>query len=144
MKARLMLSAAALGVMVTIASRGTHENDGIPSVEMTRVAEPLLTPRIRVENDRPDPIDVLYATGELADQTRLGSLGPNAIETFAIPEGLNRVQIVVRPLGGGPRFATRPLDISPATDVWVHIDANPERSRFSVQELDLVAPPGDA
>ncbi len=114
-------------------------SDGRAVVTITPVTEPLVTPRVRVTNDRNGPVDVWYRTEESGVRNRLGLVQRFATETYELSLEDGPIQLIVRPAGTqNTSFITERLDLNSKSDVSLRVDELIDRSTVVVTELDVV------
>ena len=107
-------------------------------VTLGPLESPLLTPRIRVANERSDTVHVGYRVDGAPGTYQLGSVAADATRTFAVPEGVGTIWIVTEPREGGERFVTGGIGVDLETDIGLAVAKTIARSRVEVAALRVV------
>ena len=99
------------------------------------------TPRVRVANDRPAPVDVWYVPVGADSGRRLGSVDAQATETFAVPGNVQEMRLLIRPQDArGSQYVTGDIAIGRETDVSLRVARELDRSTVEVQRVQAVGP----
>jgi hypothetical protein len=101
---------------------------------------PLLPPRVRVSNDRSDPVNVFYVVEGTGVWQRLGSVSGMATETFQVPEDVGTIRFVLAVAGGEDAFMSGWIRVDEGTDAAVEAAEEIEESQVAVGVVRVVRP----
>lgn len=136
-------SATAILAIALVGYAETTRTMGVVSVGP--LVPTVSTPRVRVANDRPAPVDVWYVPVGADSGRRLGSVDAQATETFAVPGNVQGMRLLVRPQDArSSQYVTSDIVIGQETDVSLRVALELDRSTVEVTELDVVGPREDA
>lgn len=115
---------AATAALLAVALVGYAEtNTGTGVITVGPVETPvLLTPRVRVANDRTEPLDIWFVPAGVDELQRLGSVPALGTESFALPKSVEAMRIVIQPRGTrGTPFVSGDINVDLQTDVSLRV-----------------------
>ena len=99
------------------------------------------TPRVRVANDRAEPVDVWFVPDGEDALRRLGSVGALGAGTFTLPDAVRAMRIVIQPLGtSAAPHITNNIQVDAKTDVSLLLSPIPGCTTLEVAEIETASP----